>query len=78
MFRALTVMSALDGAGTGTEPSATARILLSARGPEPAGPVRAGSHMLRVEATAPGEHHMLIVRLRRPGTEPEYVGGTTR
>jgi hypothetical protein len=78
MFRALVVISAPAGASTGTEPSPTARILLSAGGPKPAGPLLAGAHVLRVEAGAPGEHHMLIVRLRQPGTEPEYVGGTTR
>jgi hypothetical protein len=78
MFRPLTVVSAPAGASIGNEPGAAARILLSPRGPEPAGPLRAGSQVLRVETVAPGEHHMLIFRLGRPGTEPEYVGGTTR
>ncbi len=76
MFRALTVTTVPTGASTGTPPSETARILLSTRGPEPTAPLRAGAHVLRVEAEAPGEHHMLIFRLGR--AEPEYVGGTTR
>jgi hypothetical protein len=77
MFRPLTVISASAGA-TGTEPTATARILLSPRGPEPAAPLRAGSHVLRVEARGPGEHHVLIFRLGQSGTQPAYLGGTTR